>query len=203
MILDSILSNLSAIAIGGGPSSKRLIGLTNPMIEVVETPEAYKSVQYDRPKLFGCGDVSTYLTLDYYCYGDATHQQHIPPPPCVIYASQRNYQEAVNTIDVTASPIHEFPVNSNWPSAGSAGGMTLTLACQLTNGPIGVIGFDGFSRTGVPYNPDSQKRHRDIIEYFTAKGKILVSLMDVSVFNDTLVNMQAYYNITQTSKDKA
>lgn len=147
---------LDAIAIGTGPSF-------------------YEWVRQKLPRglRYGCGEAAKFIELDRYLLGDVVHLQHVPAG-IPVYATRRVIESAPD-----AGQWLEFP-EAELPHAGSSGGMALSLACRDHN-VIGLIGFDGF---GV--DPAFVEAFRRLILYWQSRGKLLISLMPHSAFDDVL-----------------
>jgi hypothetical protein len=154
-----VADRMDMIAVGAGPSSRMLEGI------------GY------RAKLVGCGAVSQFLELGKYCYGDIAHFNNIPD--CEVYASSRNFNDK--------SGMLPFP--EEFPFAGSAGGMAISIACASCKpgSLVGLVGFDGLDMFGHEYNSQSRTDHIDVMMYWIQKGYMLVSLMHVSSFNNVLL----------------
>lgn len=138
-------------------------------------PSFYQAICGPLPlsKRYGCGIVPEFLDVDVYALGDVIHLKHVPPDTPV-YATRRIREAVPDARRFLSYPEDELP------HGGSSGGMALSLACQAHD-VVGLVGFDGYGM-----NDEFVIRFRDVIRFWQARGKRLVSLMPASVFHDLL-----------------
>lgn len=155
----NVVNKMECIAVGGGPSARLLEGCV-------------------QLRLVGSGNVSKFLKLTKYCYGDYDHFANIPED-IETFSSERNVGDKEG---MTLFPAF-------LPMASSAGGMSISLACHLSKPGdlVGIIGFDGYDRFGIPYDEPSREEHAKLMKYWIDKGYQLVSLMHLSAFNHCLL----------------
>ena len=151
--------DLEAIVCGAGPSAWDLWGLAIP----------------SNIRMYGAGNVSRFIRLDVYAYGDLDHLENIPVPPCLTYGSPRNVND-------TEGLLYYDEV---WPTGRSSGGMAISLAC-LSYTRIGIIGFDGIGYGGEVYDPAGVPGQKLVFNYWLDRNRKLVSLMEKSIFNNLL-----------------
>lgn len=151
--------NLGGIAIGTGPSFYEWI--KRPL-----TP----GVRY------GCGVASQYISLDVYCINSTDHKGNVPRNGETIFATER-------TLDcirpIPGRPVTVFPWPKALPIAQQVGGMAVHFAA-INHHRIGLVGFC------KPIEPGIDDEFRAILHYWKAKGRVFVSLMKESAFDDLL-----------------
>ena len=129
---------------------------------------------------YGSGTASFDFPLDVYAIGDAIQIPRAPKYPCRVVVSYPEFR---------FRPDLELWIdNPTLAAIGhgcSSGGMATGLAC-FDFDVVGVTGFDGYNELGKSIGDEMMDRHRIMLERWIAKGKRLVSLMPVSMFNDIL-----------------
>lgn len=188
--LEFAILHLDGIAVGSGPSSRQLIGMDLP----------------NRVKLVGAGIVTQYLKVDYFAFGDPIHTKHVPKAPAITYSTRHKEGTPLDetgtgvvyfideTIPDDPKPedVRFFPSGQpGWHHGCSTGGMAICIACKLFE-RVGIIGFDGYYADGKVYDPPGLKGQQQCIDSIRADNRKIVSLMDVSLLNDRLVNYHDY-----------
>lgn len=152
--------NLGGIAIGTGKSFY-----------------AWKDKPLTPGTRYGCGVASQYISLDVYCLNAGVHKGNVPRNGETIYATERTF-DLVQAIP--HRPAHVFKWPENLPYARQAGGMCVHLAA-MHHQRVGLIGFC------APITPEIDAEFRAILEYWRERGRVFVSLMDQSAFDDLMV----------------
>lgn len=179
------LPKLQAIAFGTGPSFFRFVD--DCLLD------QYLTRFEGGPSLYGCGKVPLYINgLRYYGYGDVIHCDNVPDgrpsdphhPGCITYAGTRNLGDGRSNGGYMP-PLLPY-ADLDLPHGNSSGGMAISMAC-LHHDIVGIVGFDG---DRASFGSDEAHENfvndfRKLINYWTNRGRRIVSLMPSSRWRDT------------------
>jgi len=149
----------------------RLQALNLTAIAFGTGPSFYEFINRPFPPTvrYGCGVASQYIDLDVYCLNSGEHKENVPRDGTPVYAIDRckNF----------APGCWEYPMRVL--RAQQAGGMALQLAA-MNHKRIGLVGFC------KPIAMPIDSEFRAILRYWRERGRVFVSLMKESCFDDLL-----------------
>lgn len=117
---------------------------------------------------YSCGVVPHYVSVDVYCINSTLHKANVPAD-AVVFATMRTHDRIPRA----------FLWPELWPIASQCGGMAVQLAA-MNHKRIGLVGFCN------AIDPQIDAEFRAILEFWKARGRVFVSLMKKSAFDDLL-----------------
>lgn len=115
---------------------------------------------------YGCGVVPHYCSCDVYCINSTLHKGNVPAD-ATVFATMRTHDR--------------IPGAFLWPEsidiASQCGGMAVHLAAAHHH-RVGLVGFCS------QIEPSIDARFREILRFWREKGRVFVSLMRESCFDD-------------------
>lgn len=159
------IQELHCVVVAPGPSFQKFLN-----------SQFYNDILHDLDlPIFGCGSVTKSMKCNYYAINDKSNFGYLPNDGTLVIAHPRVWMETF------------IRWNPNLLFGGTSGGLALAAAASKYLN-IGVVGFDDkLSNSFVT------SMEREVFTYWSLQGRAFYSLMDNSIFNDSLIKVGDYY----------